>query len=120
VSECRLTATLPIPPSTNHLYDRTMRGVYLKDTVRRWRTDAAQRLDRLERWPAGLTCAAWSLDYVLCCDRRRDLDNAAKALIDLIAAYLGINDDCLTDLSAHKRVTPRSRQRIEVTVTLHL
>jgi crossover junction endodeoxyribonuclease RusA len=92
---------LPLPPSVNHRYVRTRRGgVALTARARAYQEEVAAemlaQLGRIPRLPPG---ARLGLRVQLCYPdrRRRDLDNALKALLDAVCGVLGV-DDAAVDL----------------------
>lgn len=118
----KLSITLPLPPSTNNLYNtqhghrvlskqgqayRAEAGWLIKSAATKlpWRTRPGQRyaLELVLYWPD---------------QRRRDLSNAIKCLEDTAADVLGF-DDCRIDLLVVKRGpvdkdNPRTEVCIEV------
>ena len=87
-----MIVTLAWPPSTNHLYVRTKRGVMLAPAVQAW-TDQAiidmrQSGQRLPRSPWAITI--WANPPA---DKRRhDPDNICKAVLDAVRKAFDVED----------------------------
>jgi crossover junction endodeoxyribonuclease RusA len=92
---------LPLPPSVNHRYVRTRRGgVALTARAREYHESVyAEMLAQLGRIPRLPPDARLGMRVQLCYPdrRRRDLDNALKALLDAVCGALGV-DDAAVDL----------------------
>lgn len=93
---------LPLPPSVNHRYVRTRRGgVALTARAREYQESVyAEMLAQLGHVPRPWQGARLGVRVQLHYPdrRRRDLDNALKALLDAVCAVLGVDDaavDCL-------------------------
>lgn len=95
-----LTFRLDYPPSVNH-YWRSFRGqVVLSAAGKQYRSAAAQYA-RTEPLTGRLSV---SLELTMPDNRRRDIDNTAKAVLDAIG-HAGIwVDDCQVDLLVIRRI----------------
>ena len=89
----RITLILPWPPSVNHLWKRGKNGgmflarngrEYRKEVWLIWRAAGGEKFGKL---PVAIELDAWPPD-----ERRRDLDNLAKAILDAL-----VSCGCLTD-----------------------
>ena len=100
--------TLPLPPSVNNLYlNLRGRGRVKSPAYRAWLDEAAAICsDAAWRHNPPPPDSRWSLEAVCVMPnwRRRDLDNAAKAAIDFLAARLGLDDNRLVALTLRKEV----------------
>lgn len=101
---------LPLPPSVNHRYVRTRRGgVALTARAREYQesvyAEMLAQLGRIPRLPPG---ARLGLRVQLCYPdrRRRDLDNALKALLDAVCGVLGVDDAAVDYLVVQRVVSP--------------
>ena len=81
---------LPYPPSLNHMYMRTKRGVILNDKARSYREDVISTIGK------GHTTLKQDLAmrvYLYMPDKRkRDIDNPAKAIFDSLT-HAGVYAD---------------------------
>jgi len=117
-----LRATLPLPPGINHTY-RAGRGrhgdcarVYLTPAAREWTQSALLTL-RAAGWRRLPTGMWWlSLDVTLVMIRH-DIDAPVKALLDVVAAALGVDDRQVGHLDVIKvRAGSPADKRLEVFV----
>ena len=89
-----VTISLPMPPSANRIWRAGRRRVYRSAAYLRWLRSAGWELktQRPTPFPAGLsigiTIRAGKPDK-----RRRDADNIAKAICDLLQAHAVIDND---------------------------
>jgi hypothetical protein len=103
-----LRVTLPLPPSTNELYRVVVKGK-LTFRVRtgkynKWRKEAG-----LGDWPGPYPPQArWSLYIDLGrLSHVRDIDNCAKAIVDLLAEQCGLSDKWLDYLAVFRSEVDR-------------
>lgn len=84
---------LPVPPSTNNLFvNKAMgKGRFISPAYKAWRTAAGWALNLARLQPFGLADVQVTLHVPE--DRRRDIDNYGKAVLDLIVAHNLIADD---------------------------
>jgi Holliday junction resolvase RusA-like endonuclease len=96
-----------IPPTVNHMYTKTRRGVHLTKEARgfRDRTIAEVQATALgEQWFTHEQARyRLSIGFTFGNHRRVDIDNRVKALLDAIAAALGFDDKCIDEIRV-KRV----------------
>lgn len=103
-----------MPPSTNHLYRRTGRGVSLLESVRyakdaiAWEARAQRRGDPLQG-PLAVTVDLYWSDH-----RKHDIDNL-KALLDALNGVLWEDDGQIIDLHTRKHFD-KEHPRVELTV----
>lgn len=103
-----------MPPSTNHLYRRTSRGVSLLDIVRQakesigWEARCQYQGEPLEG-PLKVEISLWWGDR-----RKHDIDNI-KALLDALTGIIWKDDGLITDLHIAKAFD-KERPRVEMTV----
>jgi Holliday junction resolvase RusA-like endonuclease len=84
--------SLPLPPSVNHTYLHTRRGVVLTERVRAYRDSVAWQCRGLVVPASGpLRLSVWL-------SGRGDLDNRLKQLQDAIALGIGFNDARIAEL----------------------
>ncbi len=120
-----LTATLPQPPGINATYRAgcgrygAVTRVYKSASATTWDQDAILIL-RGQGWkplPAG---RYW---LCLCCTVftcRLDIDAPLKALLDVVAAVLEVNDACIGALSVTKiPVKAKADQRLELVARVY-
>lgn len=86
-----LTATLPWPPSVNHAYVHSRRGVFLSAKGKAFRKRVVALLGQREPFPGPLrlTVRLNPPDR-----RRRDADNTLKSIQDALQAANAYRDDC--------------------------
>lgn len=93
-----VTFVLPIPPSVNNLFINTRSGRVSGSAYKRWRQEAG--------WAIKLGCGAFvpplltgivGVKITAPLNRRRDLDNALKPLLDILVRMEVISDDNLID-----------------------
>jgi len=87
-----LEITLPLPVSVNRLWRNGKGRTFRSPQYRCWLTEAGWELrtqrPKLIAGPVSVTIAAGRPDR-----RRRDIDNLAKSLLDLLVAHQVIEDD---------------------------
>lgn len=85
--------TLPLPPSTNHLYTETWGQRYGKSGPRRriptraykaWKDEATLIIRKAQIQPPRDPSASFGLEINLGLDRRSDIDNRCKAILDIL------------------------------------
>jgi crossover junction endodeoxyribonuclease RusA len=94
-----VTIALPLPPSTNKLWRRSGKRVYLDARYVAWRRTAGWELQaqRPDRFPPGAQVAVTV--KVGKAKRARDLDNLSKAICDILQAHrIVANDRDITDI----------------------
>jgi Holliday junction resolvase RusA-like endonuclease len=81
---------LPIPPSTNNLYLNARRGRVIAPDYRQWKATAGKALTAAKVAPVH-----GNVDVSIQVPRnnRRDVDNYAKAVLDLLVSHRVIDDD---------------------------
>lgn len=89
------TLELPYPPSINNYYGRSRNGrVFIKKEGKQYRADVIDLLKNSE--PLSDRLRVWVEVYVPD-NRRRDVDNIKKALLDALTHAGVYEDDCLID-----------------------
>lgn len=109
-----LRLTVALPPSTNNAYSNARTGGRrltpearrYKDTVH-WQALAAGAKPGNPGGPYSLALTVYFAD------RRRDLDNSAKLVIDSLMAAVGGDDRYIDELRMYRRID-RERPRVEV------
>jgi Holliday junction resolvase RusA-like endonuclease len=96
--------TLPLPPSVNHRYIVTKYGVVLAPEVRAYQEEVAMMVEQMVRplLPDKPLIAIYA--EVTFTNRRRDLDNVLKALIDGVCLGLGVDDSRVYGIEAWKLI----------------
>lgn len=109
---------LDFPPvSTNHMYRKTRRGVFLTDKARKYKADAyAIALEA--RQGHDLSAETWSFTWMVYLPdlRNRDLDNLLKIPQDGVCEALGINDNAITEVKIVKAGLDRNDPRIILSI----
>ena len=84
-----------LPPSVNHLYNRGMKRVYINPEARAWREYAATVMNFYRNKQATPTRSPVSVTirFITPNNRRWDIDNRLKALLDCLAKAEIIFDD---------------------------
>jgi len=104
-----------LPPTTNHIYGRGGRGVYLLPNVRTAKEALAWEARSQVKGPpmTGSLSVAVTLYWG---DRRKhDIDNI-KILLDAMTDIVWEDDGQIVDLELHKRFD-KERPRVEMTVS---
>ena len=83
---------IPFPVSVNAMYDRGKSGIRKTDRYRAWITEAGWEL-RIQRPRPTSGPVTVGLELTAPDDRRRDADNCAKSVMDLLVAHRVIADD---------------------------
>lgn len=114
-----VTVTLPVPPSANH---RLLRGrggrVILSEAARSYTDLVAVALAGNRPTIPARTPLSLQVTFV-CPNRRRDLDNILKQLIDSLATVLGFNDAWIDRIDATKCVSRQETPHVTVTLSWH-
>jgi crossover junction endodeoxyribonuclease RusA len=122
-----LTLTLPLPPSSNHIYATVQGRRLLSSAGRRFKTHVGQEVlcllaARRQTIPTvhGLNQLRLGLDlhFYFGSMLRRDIDGGLKITQDALCEALGINDNRIVEVSLRKDVdacTPRMELSLRVT-----
>ena len=105
---------LPLPPTTNHIYMRTRRGVFLTTKARDWKQEAGWMLK--EAWmpkPTLKEDVCVKVTYFL--KRERDLDGGNKLLFDAMERIVYENDKQIVEIYLYKK-WDKKNPRLEVEV----
>jgi len=104
VSDQKVTITLPWPPSINHYWRTVGQRLIVKDPGKRYRVEVATECFRQQvRRNFGGRLAV-NIDAFPPDNRRRDLDNILKALLDaLTVAHVWVDDSQIDDLRIARR-----------------
>ena len=113
-----LIVTLPLPPSTNHLF-ATVGGRRIKTRhYTAWLTEAGYTAGWRRLVADGATSPPWEAFLsVYGLPRRRDLDNTIKPVLDLAVQMTGLQDNWCESVTA-LRVTERGPARVELTISV--
>ena len=115
----RFTLTVPLPPTTNHIYRATKAGrVYMTKEARRYKTSVGL-MARAKHWdyPAGARLAVGLVLHFPHGKQHLDLDNRLKLLLDSCAAALGLNDSALDELHVMRGVSvPKDASHAIITI----
>jgi Holliday junction resolvase len=96
--------TLPYPPSVNHYYSRTTRGVFINKSVRLYREEVLLTCKNQVKESFFGDAVKMEI-YLYCPDKRkRDIDNILKCTLDVIQ-MLGvyIDDNQISKLSVIRK-----------------
>jgi crossover junction endodeoxyribonuclease RusA len=85
------TLTIPAPPSVNNLFSNSVRGRFKTPKYKAWLQEAGWRLR--EQTPDRVPGRVVVMIGVERTNLRADLDNQAKAVLDLLTAHHVIDDD---------------------------
>lgn len=108
---------LPWPPTVNHYYTVARGRKILSERGRSYKKECAylmagQRVSRLTEGPFQVGILAFPPD-----NRRRDLDNLFKPILDSLTEYGAITDDSEIDYLSIERCKNIKSGKIEVIVT---
>ena len=92
-----------LPPSTNNLYTNTSRRRVKSRKYREWRAAALWEL-QVQGLPKNTITGAWAIEIDVVCNRRRDIDNMVKPLLDTLSRYGLTPDDRYCDAIRVRRV----------------
>jgi crossover junction endodeoxyribonuclease RusA len=110
--------TLSLPPSINQQYATINGRRVLSRAARRWKAEAAQRLQQVHFPEPFLQTLrngylAVFIDFYFETPLRRDLDGGLKITQDAICETLSVDDRRVVDIHLVKRIDPL-RPRVEV------
>lgn len=111
--------SIPIPPSVNHLFGHTKRGItYITKKGNDWFEEAGWSVkSQVGGYETLMTDC--SVDIMMFTAIRRDVDNIGKATLDLIAKHLRIvdNDNQIIDFRVRKfKVAHKNEERLEIQI----
>jgi len=126
ITEDRLTVTLPVPPSVNHLYATVNGRRLLSSTGRSYKALVSQHVwcavtqsttqsafkTRVHSRPLAL-----SIRFFFASALRRDLDGGLKIAQDALCEGLGLNDNRIIETHLYKHVD-KADPRIELSLAL--
>lgn len=104
--------TLPTPPSTNNLFRNVAKGRTKTERYLTWLRAAGNELRAQKPKRIG---GPISVTIIVGEDKRRDLDNYSKAILDLLVACNAIDDDRNVS-SLHLARADRDKRSVIVTV----
>lgn len=107
-----MTAILPYPPSVNKIWRKSKNGIYLHPSVARFRKEVWALLfhkGKFENAQVRLEVKVSPPDQ-----RRRDLDNILKALLDAIMHAGVVNDDSQVCQLYVERLSTKKGGEIEI------
>ena len=112
--------TLPLPPSINHQYATVQGRRVLSSAARRFKSRVGQEIlclagnRRTGAWKDPLKGAlALDLRFYFISGLRRDIDGGLKITQDAVCEALGINDNCIVEVTLRKDIDARA-PRMEV------
>lgn len=105
-----------LPPSTNHLYRRTSRGVSMLESVRQAKDDIAWEARSQFRGDPLQGPLAVTLDLYWPDRRKHDVDNV-KALLDALNSVVWEDDGQIVDLHIRKHFD-KADPRVELEIIL--
>lgn len=99
---------LPFPPTVNHYWVNTKRGVFLSREAKQYRTDVTHAVMRQLRPPWPRLSARLSIEVALSAPDRRhyDIDNRLKGLFDSLQHAAIFEDDGQIDSMTVEREPP--------------
>ncbi len=83
---------IPFPVSVNTMYARSKSGIRKSDCYKAWISEAGWEL-RIQRPRPTIGPVTVGLELTAPDDRRRDADNCAKSVMDLLVTHRVISDD---------------------------
>jgi len=110
------TITLPYPPSVNHMYVHTARGVYMSDTGKAFKWEA------LAQVPFDTPRFALELQLAVVINIYRprksgDIDNRVKIVLDSMNDRLWVDDSQICELHIYRH-DDKHNPRIELEVRI--
>lgn len=115
-----LVITTDVPPSTNNAYVNSSRGRVLSAVARAFKDAAGwQALSQARqlgwRYQQGHRIGI-KIDLYFKDDRKRDIDNCAKLVIDAIAQALSFDDCIVDDLHIRRRPADKHNPRCVIKI----
>jgi len=108
------TIILPIPPTTNHMYERTQTGkTYKTRALHDWEEEAGWEIKR--QWKHSTICEPLYCGITVFYDRNRDIDNL-KPIPDILEACGIIKNDMLIEHMNIKKFQDKKNPRVEIEV----
>ena len=126
ITEDRLTVTLPVPPSVNHLYATVNGRRLLSSTGRSYKALVSQHVwcaltqsTTQSSFKTGVHVRplALSIRFFFASALRRDLDGGLKIAQDALCHGLGLNDNRIIETHLYKHVD-KADPRIELSLEL--
>ena len=111
-----LSISLPFPPSVNHIYNHTRNGTYLKDEVKIYRKEVFVLLHGRKRDKFGKDRLRVTLFIFPPDERKRDLDNLGKVILDSLEKNEVYENDSQIDLLIFIRCWKEKPGRVNVTI----
>jgi len=108
-----ITATLPLPPSTNRLWRRFGSRTVKSEEARVFEASAALCLRHVDTPINGAVCVRLVVYFPT---KAGDLDNRAKCVLDCLQGVAFANDNQVTELHMLRRVD-KHNPRVEVVVS---
>lgn len=102
---------LPLPPTTNHIWGYSHRGVYLRPEAKTW---LAMAHFELKSKPRFILNGSLSVSVRFFLKRDRDVDNL-KLLLDSMSGYVYKDDSQITELHIYK-TKDKDCPRVEVEI----
>jgi crossover junction endodeoxyribonuclease RusA len=111
-----LSISLPFPPSVNHIYNHTRNGTYLKKEVKTYRKEVLVLLHGRKRAQFGNDRLRVTLFIFPPDERKRDLDNLGKVILDSLEENEVYENDSQIDVLNFIRCWKEKPGRVNVTI----
>ena len=102
---------LPCPPSTNHLYIHHGHGRHKSPQYRRWLNDVGYFLNLAP----SLDGKPYRVEIMANVDRKRDIDNLVKPILDAMVGSQVVPDDRWCDRVEVERSSAPDKNMVRVT-----
>lgn len=106
--------SLPLPPTTNHIYGRSGNRTYMKKKAKDWKTECSWTIKQTWR-PKPTLKGDVKVKVTYYLKRDRDLDGGNKLLFDTMEGIVYENDKQIVQINLYKE-WDKENPRIEVEV----
>lgn len=114
MSEKRVQVTLPYPPSVNHMYTHTARGVFMSEAGKAFKLEARCCVSHHEwRFLLGTPLAVTM--HIYRPRKAGDIDNRVKLILDSMNDVLWVDDSQICELHVYRH-DDKQNPRIELEV----
>lgn len=102
---------IDMPPTLNHFWKRSKRGMFLSKEYETWIRTATIQIGKV----CVIECASdWHIEidfffHYVKKPRRVDLDNRIKPVLDVLSKIYGVEDSLITKITARKKLIKEAK-----------